>query len=661
MSTYDAERMLKPAFFRIAPLKAGRGKREIVVIGFDSEQDTDTGAPMLFQFSRVGGPSDVELRVIPDTKHAGINALMAYVDDTCRSKQSDYIIVGFNLQYEWSQLFGDLPENPDTGQPIGADDEFVLNIEHTRKNGEREDYTITVANNSRYFATILRNKSHRRIKIIDARAFYTTSLNGAAAMLDLPRKIAMDTKRFTRADLANDHFLEYARQDAYITRRVGEAIVSMHEDFDVRQTVTAPHFAASVFRRHFLSTEIALPPPDLEQAGLYAYHGGKNGYYLEGPRHLTGVYAYDLVSAYPEAMRALPDIERAEWRYVAAYEPSAHALWKVSGAYRSCQYRALLQHRNAWHETGEIVDAWVTSYELDAALARKEIDLTSCEGWILEGPSGGPLTRYVDHFFAQKRTATGASRTAAKLFLNSLYGKFFQKVPLGTVGWYDLSQEIDVTHIEYRETDPSQMFDYQAGGLYHPPIAALITGFVRAKIHTLEHKYGSVMTSTDGFFAIRPPDPSDIGGDLGMLTTERGNLSIWRERLYSFHPTARCDPARTSPDRQRARRDRKLSGTVAPRVPPAPDDSGHRHERDDPLHLRCQGCIGNGDKYALHGFRGTIDALRRVPLTVGAYSYTAQQVITNKLATKSYRGSRYRPGTFAELIFTLTLQANAPP
>lgn len=619
MSTYNAERMLKPAYFRIAPLKSGRGKRPVTVIGFDTEQDTDTGAPMLFQFSMVGEPSDVSLRVVADKPHAAIDVLMRYIDEECRSKAVDYLIVGFNLQYEWTQLFGDLPINPDTGTSIATDDEFVLAIEHTRPNGDREDYTITVANNSRYFATILRDKSHRRIKLIDARAFYTTSLDGAAAMLGLPRKLAMDNKRFTRADLDNEHFLEYARQDAYITRRIGEAIVSMHDDFDVRQTVTAPHFASSVFRRHFLQSEITLPPPDLEQAGLYAYHGGKNGYYLDGPKHLAGVYAFDIVSAYPEAMRALPDIEHSEWRYVTAYEPGQHALWKVSGAYRCCRYRAIMKHENQWHETGPISDTWTTGYELDAAVRRGEIDITDCEGWILEGPPGGPLTRYVDHFFAMKKTATGAARVAAKLFLNSLYGKFFQKVPLGTVGWYDLSEDIAITDVVYRETDPTQMFDYQAGGLYHPPIAALITGFVRAKVHDLEHKYRAVMTSTDGFFAIDKPDPDDLGADLGALTAERGDLSIWRERLYAHTVKGGHDPC----------------GNAA--------------------------CDRPHTKYALHGFRATLAQLRRIPLSVGAYSYTAQQVITTKLATKAYRGLRFRAGTFAQLTFTLVIAPNAPP
>lgn len=605
---YQAARMLKPSHFRIAPLTKGRGDRPVVVIGFDSEQDTRTGEPMLFQFSRIGETADVELRTISDPKRA-LDVFIRYVDETCRAKAVEYLIFGFNLLYEWTQLFGALPNDPESGLPIASFDEFRLDIEHHRDNGETTNYEMTVANKSRYFATILQPTTKRRIRLIDARAFYTTSLDGAAAMLDLPRKKEMASKRFTLADLDNPLFLEYARQDAYITRRIGEAIVSMHEDFDVRTTITAPHFAASVFRRHFLSGEIPLASEPLEQAGLYAYHGGKNGYYLDGPKHLAGVYAYDITSAYPEAMRQLPDLERSTWEYVEQYEPGAHALWNVSGLYRSCKYRGLMRHENAWQDTGAIADAWVTSYELDEAIRQGEIDSVQATGWVMRGPSGGALVRYVDRFFAMKRTATGAARIAAKLFLNSLYGKFFQKVPLGDVGAYDLTDTLDVTAAEWNRTNTEGDFDYQVGGLYHPPTAALITGFVRAKMHRLEHKYGSLMTSTDGFFAIHPPDPADIGSDLGQLTVERGDLSIWRERLYHFAPRGDGKP-----------------------------------------------------KWALHGFRGDLAELLRIPLQPGAYSYRAQQVITTKLAGRAYRGMQYRAGTFAEMTFTLDLtDAHAPP
>lgn len=602
MSTYTAERIEKPQHFRIAPLLRGRGKRKTQVIGFDSEQDTRTARPMLFQFSNNGGVDDVTLRRIPARRNGALDVLMTYIHDTCTRKDTEYVMVGWNLQYEFTQLFGELPADLMT-----MDD---YNIEYRLADASGNviaRYQINVMNSKRFGAVFTNSATHRRVRLMDGMAFFVGSLDSAAAMLGVGRKLTMDSKRFTLDDLTNDHFLDYARQDAYLTRLIGEQIIELHGTYDVPTCITAPHFAARVFRRHFLTSEIALADPELEQAGLSSYHGGKNGYYLDGPKHMTGVYAYDITSAYPEAMRQLPDPEHSEWHWSEQYEPNAHALWKVTGNYRSCKYRGLMQHGNAWHGTGAIVDAWVTSYELDAALALGEIELENVEGWIMRGPSGGALVAYVDRFFDMKRNATGAARVAAKLFLNSLYGKFFQKVPLGIVGYYD-AETLDVDGaVRYVETDPEAPYDYQAGGLYHPPIASLITGFVRAKIHRLEHKYHALMTSTDGFFAIGKPDAADVGTDLGMLTVERGDLSIWRERLYHFSP-----------------RDGK-------------------------------------PKYALHGFRGKLDELLRIPLSRGVYPYTALQVVTNKLSVKRYRGVSYRPGTFATLTFTLDLTDRAPP
>jgi hypothetical protein len=597
VSTYVAERINKPGYFSISALRRGRGNRELAVIGFDSEQDTRTGRPMLFQFSRTGGPEYTEMITIPQ-RGDPLALFVDYVQRTCTNKRTEYVIVGWNLQYEFTQIFGHLPSEIMT---LG---EFELDYTlRDASDNVRGRWTIRVMNDKRYGVVFVNDATHRRIRLMDGHAFYTTSLDAAGEMLGVGRKVEMASKKFTRDDLDNPLFLEYARQDAYLTRLIGEQIGELHETYDVPTCITAPHFAARVFRRHFLTDRVALPDPDLEQAGLWAYHGGKNGYYLNGPKHLTNVYAYDITSAYPEAMRALPNIETSEWHFATSYEPGVAALWCVSGRYRSCKYRGIMQHGNAWHGTGEIEQAWTTSYELDAAIERGEIEIEQCVGWVMRGDPGGPLVEYVDRFFDMKRTATGAARVAAKLFLNSLYGKFFQKVPLGIVGYYDLEQYEITGEATYIETDPDAPYDYQAGGLYHPPIAALITGFVRAKIHRLEHKYRALMTSTDGFFALDPPDPDDVGSDLGMLTVERGDLSIWRERLYDFTPAN-----------------------------------------------------GGKSKYALHGFRGTIDALRRIPLAFGAYSYRAQQVVTNKLSTKAYRGVRFAPGMFADLEFTLLLE-----
>ncbi len=604
MSSYLAERIEKPKHFRISPLKQGRGKRTVHVIGFDSEQNTLTARPMLFQFSRSGGENDADLRRIPeprnDRQNPAFDIFMSYLYDYCTRKDTEYVVVGFNLKYEFTQLFGEMPDE------IKALDEYEFRYTLRDASGNlRASYIVRAFADKRYGVVVTNETTHRRVRMIDAAAFFPNeSLDSLSQMLGIGRKEQLASKKFTLRDLESEAFLKYARQDAWLTRKIGEYVMDMHETYDVPTCITAPHFASRVFRRHFLHREIPLPDPELEQAGLFSYHGGKNGYYLGGPKSLANCYAYDITSAYPEAMRALPDIENGEWHWSDKYEPGAHAIWRVAGEYRSCRYRGIMRHENAWHSTGAITDAWTTSYELDATIAEGEFDIKSCVGWVFRGEPGGPLTNYVDRFFEQKRTAEGAARNAAKLFLNSLYGKFFQKVPLGIVGYYDAENLDDGGNLTLVETDPSALFDYQAGGLYHPPIASLITGFVRAKIHRLEHKYEAVMTSTDGFFAMRKPDPADIGKHLGGLTVERGHLNIWRERLYDFVPRG-----------------------------------------------------GGKSKFALHGFRGKLDELRKIPLRVGAYQYSATQVITNKLSLKAYRGVSFRPGTFAELTFTLDLTA----
>jgi hypothetical protein len=83
----------------------------------------------------------------------------------------------------------------------------------------------------------------------------------------------------------------------------------------------------------------------------------------------------------------------------------------------------------------------------------------------------------------------------------------------------------------------------------------------------------------------------------------RGRLQIWRERLYVFD-----------------------------------GDDGKR-------------------KYALHGFRGSVDDLLRIPLTRGRFDYSGQQVVTLALSTRRLNGVRYDPGTFAQLPFVLDLTA----
>lgn len=618
MAVYASARIRKPPYFRLAPLTRGRTDRPAYVIGFDSE--AERGKPFLFQFAHPNGRCpihavDCDVLDVGTEKHAGMWTLVDYIADHCTRKDVEYIVFGFNLQYEWTQLFHDVPHE------LKIADDFDVTLQTGKLNTAR----IRATNNKRFMATVEMGGTKRRVKLIDAMAGWVgaghVSLDAAAKIIGVGSKLPKPPE-FSRKAARTPAFIAYAKQDAILTQKLGEYIAELHVTYDVPTCISAPHFAARVFRRRYLTQEIPAPPDVLEQYGLDSYHGGKNGFYLLKPALLKDIWHYDIRSAYPEAMRQLPNIETSTWEAADKYEPNAHAIWEISGTVVRCKYRAAMHHDARWL-SGRFDKVRITSYELDAALKLGEIKITRCVGWVMRGEPGGPLVKYVDEFYAQKRYAKNdTGKAAAKLFLNSLYGKFFQKTPLGNVTGWDIDTNEMVT------TDPEQDYDYEAGGLYHPPIASLITGYVRAKIHGLEHRYKAVMTSTDGFFAYEPPDETMLGSELGMLSAEIGSLRIWRERLYVFTP-------------------RKIV-----------------HEKDCPAN-----CSKTHETYALHGFRGKLDQLKQMPLSAGiAFHYAAQAMITLKMSTRTYlcddakctKRHKYQPGEFVGLPFDVLLTARPP-
>lgn len=593
MSDLLVSNIRKARHFRLGPLRRGRLKRTPYVIGFDTE--AENGRPFMIQFSL---PDESEeqahlFRVKP-RKHEALRVFMDVIHNVCTSRHREYLVFGFNLTYEFTQLFGDVPP----WLALESDWELVYHWNEI-PNDPITDYLIKVANNKRHFLRIRNTRTHVTISVYDAASFFPTSLDKAAKAIGIEGKTEKRTV-FTRRAARSKTFQEYARRDAFITRRLGEQIVAWHEQYDVRTCISAPHFAASVFRRRYLTDVIpTAKPEELEQYGLYAYHGGKNGYYRDRPMEISDVYNLDIRSAYPEAMRQLPNIESASWDRIEGYEPNSHAVYRVKGEYDPCLFRGLQTIGGSWRVPAGPVETYITGYELDEIIRRGEFRIIECDGYAMHGESGGPLTDYVNEFYEQKRTANDPTiRLLAKLFLNSLYGKFFQKVPIDHEVEWEIGMD-ESGHSVIRNLYPDE---WRAGGLYHPPIAALITGYVRAKIHRLEHSYDSIMTSTDGLFAMSPPPDAAVGNDLGMLDVARGSLRIWRERLYVF-------------------------------------TSEHGQVKD-----------------ARHGFRSSVSVLNTIPLEPGVYEYDGQQVVTLALATKMLNGRMYRPGEFARLPFVLDLR-----
>lgn len=161
--------------------------------------------------------------------------------------------------------------------------------------------------------------------------------------------------------------------------------------------------------------------------------------------------------------------------------------------------------------SGTCPPTWVTSYELLESIRSNEFHGKILDGWVFVGDGKpSPFKSFVENFFKEKEEAqTKIKREFFKLTLNALYGKFIQKT------------EDEITG------------ELKVGGLFDPCVASLITGFVRARIHFLEHKYKALHTATDGILTTKHPDPRDLGGAIGQLKQENfGPVLILRNKLY---------------------------------------------------------------------------------------------------------------------------------
>lgn len=547
-------------------------------IGVDTE--TIHGRPLSFQFfSKSLGISEI---VFLKSEKQATSTFFRWLDSLPATQNRHYVLFGHNLAFDMVSFFYD------RHQRLRED-----SIKGETWYGWKVDVVYAAVR----FAVF--RKQSRSITLIDTGAYFVTKLANLAEIFcpDLPKLDApagIGQRHFTRQNKA---FCKYAMRDAEIAYYTGLFLLERHREWDVSLAVSAPHFASKVFRKHFLKKTIPLPPRKIIYAAMASYHGGKNN--LTVPSGLyKNVYALDIKSAYPFAMSKFPsfsntDLYKSLRGSGTPKSLPAYGIYKISGTAKICKWPALYSH-NFKPLQGEFSGIWVTGFELNEAIKSKEVTLTDTFGYYYDADADeeeSPFLGYVQEFYKRKETAKKkAQREFNKLLMNALYGKFMQTRKLD--GLADLTFDIDENTLL---TDAS----VQAGGLFNPFIATLITGHTRAFIHKLEHKFHALHTSTDGIQTQQKPKRLQLRkfgmeGSIGSVSFEHhGDCLILRNKLYLFYSRmARKDYRNPKILRSKIRKGYKIT------------------------------------KYALHGFLGTPHVLEELWRT-GTREY--EYVKVNKL------------------------------
>jgi hypothetical protein len=359
------------------------------------------------------------------------------------------------------------------------------------------------------------------IRIFDGMTFFQTSFVKACEMVlgaDDDRLVEVRAGKEGRStfewveieSIRSYMFKELSLSDSLFTRlRENFAIAGIHP----KGWYGPGAIASTLLTREHVGDHIVRNIDDgVLNASACAYFGGRFESYYTG-RYESPVYSYDIRSAYPHALRNIPSLRGGHFRrWNRGERPIDFALYRVRYDFRGPDKAMLgFPHPFPYRDRQNRVfypphvEGWYWGVELLAALTYFPESITISEGWVFESAQeiGSPSPfAFVEQLYEQRarwKAERNGAQLAAKLALNSLYGKLAQRV-----GW----------NTETRQPPRWHQLEY----------AGFITATCRAMIYRamMQSPADVIAVETDGIYS-RVPLDLPLGTGLGQ----------WEEELYT--------------------------------------------------------------------------------------------------------------------------------
>ncbi|GAG31173.1 unnamed protein product, partial [marine sediment metagenome] len=158
-------------------------------------------------------------------------------------------------------------------------------------------------------------RNNYTLHIFDVYNFYTGSLEYNAKKYLGESKIEMETKSFTPSYVRKSwgKVAEYCVKDAVLVKRLADKLIGIFEKYGVhpRKLYSTAYISYQYFKSHCKYVTVKRYWDDdkrVLQYALRAYNGGKFEVTTKGRGYF---YEYDIISAYPQEIRNLVDIDHA--------------------------------------------------------------------------------------------------------------------------------------------------------------------------------------------------------------------------------------------------------------------------------------------------------------------------------------------------------------
>jgi hypothetical protein len=307
---------------------------------------------------------------------------------------------------------------------------------------------ITQVDNNAIFNGKFITAKHNKITFGDSMNIYPTSVKKIGEMLGTEKHIDEKIKKgsLTKANLTKKD-IAYCIQDCKI---VWDALLEIFETIGVIK-LTLPSLSMYQFRSNYLKKDIQFK--ETVDEFYESYYGGRTEAFRLGK---TEAKVYDINSMYPDAMlkTQFPDIQhlhketQVDMRYLLYILKLYEGMAKVTVRHKPSYfgYLPVKMKVNGSEKLVFPIGEFTTSVnfnELRFAVSEGIVEILEVHYVVYGNPMTSPFKQFIIDNYEKKRTATNKlTETIYKLIMNSLYGKFAQRMKLKTVYYENIPFEI---------------------------------------------------------------------------------------------------------------------------------------------------------------------------------------------------------------------------
>lgn len=385
------------------PLKTTRISKKHLIVGFDTEYNSKTNELISVQFSCLGHKKLYEIQVDNFYWKDLWKLLQSFLNEF-KIPHNHKLVRGIYLVCFWSI----------------AELQHIRDLHHSDYIGENITYNVSKA------------FGKQNLHVIDLFQFFKGSLANVSKMFGY-EKMEYDTTNITRKDLKNPKFLEYAVHDAYLTESIFNEFRKLVLDSyntDILISKSVANTSMSIFRKSFLTEKVGNMNTRIRKMSLLCSWGGNNQAFCRGDFR-KNFRLYDANSMYPNSAIQLGVLPREkDWIFAKSMKDFLTGIGGVCKVWfefpKDEKYPCIPVFKEGKLCYPLCGLSYCTLEEVKYALKCGAKVRLKTGYYYTDG--NRDFIRYMKEMIKQKNSSKGVERAFYKLMMNSIIGKFTQKI-----------------------------------------------------------------------------------------------------------------------------------------------------------------------------------------------------------------------------------------